>query len=164
MIVGYVRTSVIPQEVTIQHNNIKDYATQKGYNIDIIYNGISIEEVCDNILSPKDILIVNDIACLGSSLFSVRNILAKISTKDITMISIREGYCYDKNSTYLLDGFDFALDMFVRLIWNVWDKLYARNFIEKNSISFPEGISTAEDRCFNLLCLPYLSNVICTDT
>lgn len=45
--------------------------------------------------------------------------------------------------------FSFLVDKFSAVIWN---KLYRREFINKNSITFPFGVLMGEDTLFNLAC------------
>lgn len=79
-----------------------------------------------------------DIICFGHFEVANTNILPAWNT------SLLEKCSQDKN---------VSLNLLKDLQYFIWDKLYKREFLQKNNIKFPVGIETAEDNIFNYFCL-----------
>ena len=109
MIIGY--TSAEVKESAAGCKEIKDYAAKRGFWLEIVYNGISIDELCRDILSPNDILIIRDINSLGSSLLTIRDIFHLLSVKKVKLYSAREDYVFLPEQKAWLDGFDAAVGL-----------------------------------------------------
>lgn len=109
MIVGYVLGGL--KEAALGCEEIKSYAAAKGFTPEIIYNGIDLEELCGDVLSAEDILIVDNIDSLGSSLLTIRDILHLLSAKKIKLYSAREDYVFLPEQKDWLDGFDTAVSL-----------------------------------------------------
>ena len=107
MIIGY--TSAEVKESAAGCKEIKDYAAKHGFRLEVIYNGVNIEEFCRDILLPQDILIVDNIGSLGNSLLNIRNILHQLSEKSVTLYSAREDYVFLPDHREWLNGFDTAV-------------------------------------------------------
>ncbi len=111
MIIGCVLAETSSEETANQCNFLHKYAATNGFKLEIIYKGMSIEELCRNILNPQDILIIYDKGCLGNSLSSIRDILHLLAEKSIKLCCAAEDYIFQPKSGDWLAGFDMAVGL-----------------------------------------------------
>lgn len=111
MIVGYVCTANTEADAALGCKAIKDYAAAQGLAVEIIYNGINIEELCRKILASKDVLIVDAVDSLGNSLLHIREIMHSLSEKGITLYVAAEDYICRPQDKGWLSGFDMAVEL-----------------------------------------------------
>lgn len=111
MIVGYICAAKKENDTAAGCKAVKDYAAAQGLAVEIIYNGMSIEELCCTILAPKDVLIVDAVDSLGNSLVHIREIMHVLSEKGITLYVAAEDYVCRPQDKGWLSGFDLAVEL-----------------------------------------------------
>ena len=108
MIVGYIHNR-INFSYSEQQNLVQEFSKSNKYKIDIFYSDIGITELSSSALSDGDTLIVSEISCLGKKLNNVYENLKSLMAKKIKVYSAREGFEFNQDNAYLLEGVDLAV-------------------------------------------------------
>ena len=108
MIVGYIHNR-INFPYSEQQNLVQEFSKSNQYKIDIFYSDIGITELSSTALSDGDTLIVSEISCLGKKLNDVYENLKSLMAKKIKVYTAREGFDFNQDNAYLLEGVDLAV-------------------------------------------------------
>ena len=108
MIVGYLHNR-INFPYSEQQNLVQEFSKLNKYKIDIFYTDIDVADLSSLALSDGDTLIVSEISCLGKKLNNVYENLKSLMDKKITVYSAREGFEFNQDNAYLLEGVDLAV-------------------------------------------------------
>ncbi len=90
-----------------------DFALRNGLSVDVFFTRKNFEQIKRQCFAAGDVLVVDDITCLGSSLAEIRDNLAFLSGNGITIFSAAENYHFlpNEETALLLKGMDLTLDI-----------------------------------------------------
>lgn len=113
MIVGYLDCSQRNISADMQRDIVNQYARNNAYNIDIFINDPDIKNIKDNINSKKNMLIMANIACLGSKLATIVENIEFLVSNGFELISVKEDLKFDSSNetTQLLNGIKLSIDI-----------------------------------------------------
>ena len=113
MIIGYLDNNQRNISTDEQRDIVNQYARDNAYNIDIFINNPDIKNIKDNINSKKNMLIMANIACLGSKLATIVENIEFLGSNGFELISIKENLKFDssKETTQLLNGIKLSIDI-----------------------------------------------------
>ena len=113
LIIGYLDNNQRNISTDEQRDIVSQYAHDNAYNIDIFINDPNIKNIKDNINSPKNTLIMANIACLGSKLAIIVENIEFLVSNGFKLISIKENLKFDSSeeTTQLLNGIKLTLSM-----------------------------------------------------
>lgn len=113
MIIGYLDNNQRNISTDEQRDIVNQYARDNAYNIDIFINDPDIKNIKDNINSQKNMLIMANIACLGSKLATIVENIEFLGSNGFELISIKENLKFDSSeeTTQLLNGIKLSIDI-----------------------------------------------------
>ena len=113
MIVGYLDCSQRNISADMQRDIVNQYARNNAYNIDIFINDPDIKNIKDYINSKKNMLIMANIACLGSKLATIVENIEFLVSNGFELISVKEDLKFDSSNetTQLLNGIKLSIDI-----------------------------------------------------
>lgn len=113
MIIGYLDNNQRNISTDEQRDIVNQYARNNAYNIDIFINDPNIKNIKDNINSKKNMLIMANIACLGSKLAIIVENIEFLVSNGFELISVKENLKFDSSNetTQLLNGIKLSIDI-----------------------------------------------------
>ena len=113
VIIGYLDNNQRNISTDEQRDIVNQYARNNAYNIDIFINDPDIKNIKDNINSKKNMLIIANIACLGSKLATIVENIEFLCSNGFELISIKENLKFDSSeeTTQLLNGIKLSIDI-----------------------------------------------------
>ena len=113
VIIGYLDNNQRNISTDEQRDIVNQYARNNAYNIDIFINDPDIKNIKDNINSKKNMLIIANIACLGSKLATIVENIEFLCSNGFELISIKEKLKFDSSeeTTQLLNGIKLSIDI-----------------------------------------------------
>lgn len=113
MIIGYLDNNQRNISTDEQRDIVNQYARDNAYNIDIFINDPDIKNIKDNINSKKNMLIMANIACLGSKLAIIVENIEFLVSNGFELISVKENLKFDSSNetTQLLNGIKLSIDI-----------------------------------------------------
>ena len=118
MIYGYIRVSTEKQTVENQRFEIEEFCKNNNYSVDSW-----TEETVSGTKTPNkrllgklinkikkdDILIVSELSRLGRNLLQIMGLLNDLMIKDVTLLTVKEGYVLGNNINSKVLAFAFGL-------------------------------------------------------
>ncbi|MBR2922901.1 MAG: hypothetical protein IKC10_06255 [Alphaproteobacteria bacterium] len=113
MIIGYLDNNQRNISTDEQRDIVNQYACNNAYNIDIFINDPDIKNIKDNINSKENMLIMANIACLGSKLAIIVENIEFLVSNGFELISVKENLKFDSSNetTQLLNGIKLSIDI-----------------------------------------------------
>lgn len=113
MIIGYLDNNQRNISTYEQRDIVNQYARDNAYNIDIFINDPDIKNIKDNINSKKNMLIMANIACLGSKLATIVENIEFLVSNGFELITVKENLKFDSSeeTTQLLNGIKLSIDI-----------------------------------------------------
>lgn len=113
MIIGYLDNNQRNISTDEQRDIVNQYACNNACNIDIFINDPDIKNIKDNINSKENMLIMANIACLGSKLAIIVENIEFLVSNGFELISVKENLKFDSSeeTTQLLNGIKLSIDI-----------------------------------------------------
>ena len=113
MIIGYLDNNQRNISTDEQRDIVNQYARDNAYNIDVFINDPDIKNIKDNINSKDNMLIMANIACLGSKLAEIAENIEFFISNGFELISIKESLKFDSSgeTKQLLNGIKLSIDI-----------------------------------------------------
>ena len=113
MIIGYLDNSQKNISIESQRDIINQYAQDNACPIDIFLTEPDIKNIKDNINSKENIIIIANIACLGSKLATVTENIESMIFDGFTLITVKENLKFESSeeTKQLLNGIKLSIEL-----------------------------------------------------
>lgn len=112
MILGYLDSNKKNIDVESQRQQILDYASEKGLDVDMFVQESEIKALRLSLKTNDHTVIFANIVVLGASLFQIKESLLILAQLNLTVVLVKERYVWrSKNLAEILSGLKLAIDI-----------------------------------------------------